>query len=223
MILITRPKTQALATKAELKSKGYNVVCYPLLKIEYVNSIKPDIRSYKAIIISSQNAVYTVKDFIELKNKDIYVIGGKTAEALKGYGFSNIVSISDNQDDLVTQIEESFAYEGKILFIRGDHVAGNIKQKLHNKYDIEEWVVYRSIANHMSRKLLCLLEHKVTYVLFYSPRTAGVFVKNASSQDLANITAICISQNTANKLSSLNFKEIKIAKHPSEKSMLELL
>jgi uroporphyrinogen-III synthase len=66
------------------------------------------------------------------------------------------------------------------------------------------------------------LQH-VTKILFYSARTAEVFASLVGKLDLTGCQALCISQKTAEKLSSLKWKDILIAQKPDEESLFSLL
>ncbi|MBA8666652.1 uroporphyrinogen-III synthase [Holosporaceae bacterium 'Namur'] len=222
MILITRPKAQARLIKLKLKNMGYKVICYPQLKIEFnINITLPEVDLYNGLIITSQNTAQAIKDYVQLKDINAHVVGEKTAKVLRNYGFKNIVSISNDYIELISKIKEELPYLSKLLYLHGDHVAGDIKRKLMQYHIIDNLIVYKSVEIPMSKKILCFLRNKISMVLFYSPRTAALFAKNTIALNFLNISAICISQNTADELSSLNFKEVKIAKLPNEDSMLE--
>ncbi|AIF80853.1 uroporphyrinogen III synthase HEM4 [endosymbiont of Acanthamoeba sp. UWC8] len=204
---------------------GYKVICYPQLKIEFnINITLPEVDLYNSLIVTSQNTAQAIKDYAQLKDIHVHIVGEKTAEVLRNYGFKNIASISNDHIELISKIKEGVPHLSKLLYLRGDHVAGDIKRKLRQNYIIDNLIVYKSVEIPMPKKILCLLKSKIiSMVLFYSPRTAALFAKNTINLNFLNISAICISQNTADELSSLNFKEIKIAKLPNENSMLEYI
>jgi uroporphyrinogen-III synthase len=222
MILITRPIEQAKTTKYKLKKLGYDAVCYPFLKIEYKN-IPLTNKNFDALIVTSQNAALAIRGFNHLYNTKAFAVGSKTALILKQSGFAKVVSADGDSNTLVSLILQSQAQNSNMLYLHGDYVAGELINKLEPFYFIEDLIVYRSIAKHnINKKVKNLLHEKIRYILFYSPRTAKVFA-NLTVDNYSNISAICISKNTANELKKLDFQALIISNHPSEDAMLELL
>jgi uroporphyrinogen-III synthase len=63
-------------------------------------------------------------------------------------------------------------------------------------------------------------------VLFFSPRSAGVFrdlLLQVDESLVAPLTALCISANTAKALAPLAFKAVRIAARPNQDAMLALV
>ncbi len=224
MILIIRPKIQAKQTKFKLKGKGFRAICYPFIGIEIISSFKFNDKKYDGLIITSQNTAHLLKNSSFLKDIKTFVVGLKTSAALTAIGFKNIINVGNDHTDLVKAVEQHLPQNSSILYLHGDYIAGDIKGKLEHSYIIDNVTVYRSIAtDKVNKRVFILLRHIITTILFYSPRTAQVFAQHMINQDLSNITAICISKNTALKLASLRFKEVKISKLPNENSMLEII
>ena len=60
-------------------------------------------------------------------------------------------------------------------------------------------------------------------VMFFSPRTAGLFLDLARGLPIARLTALCISPNTAKVLPPGVFALVRIAEKPNQAAMLKLV
>lgn len=225
MILITRPYIQGLNTKAKLKAQGIKSICYPLIRIEPIQSLhSTSFSKYHAIIVTSQNSVFVFNRYDELKLHKLFIVGSKTSEALKSIGACNIVSVCDEHSKLITELKRSVPQHSKLLYIRGEHTACDLQKELLLEYQIKDLIVYKSIARKsISHRITQLIDSHITYILFYSLRTAQVFTKHFANTNLSKITALCISSKVAKSLSCLNFQKIMIAPRPNEDDMLKVV
>lgn len=221
MILITRPLETAYKTLDKVKAMGLTGRIFPLLKIEFdLPAIKRvDFWSFDIVIITSQNVSKALKTFQVGVENPMLVVGERNAGLLKEAGF-NVSAYKSTASDLLRYITENVSISKKLLYLSGDHIAGHLDAKLtKHGFNIERKVVYFSNAiDSIPKNAL----NDIDKILFYSPRTAKVF-STLCNNDLTNITAICISENTAFMLNSLKFKDILIAKSPTEEGVLSLL
>ncbi len=221
MILITRPLESAYNTLDKVKAMGLMGKVFPLLKIEFnVPALKQiDFKSFDVIVITSQNISNALKKNSLSVDNPILVVGERNAGLLSESGF-NVQAYKPTATDLLAYICEKVSLFKKILYLSGDHIASQLDTKLTSLgYNVKRRVVYSSIAvDTLPAEVL----RDVRQILFYSSRTAKVF-SEVCHNDLSLVTAICISENTAFMLKSLNFKDILVANLPTEESMLSLL
>ena len=93
-VLITRPDRLAFETASLFASKGARAVVYPLIEIAALPFEIPDMKIYDMLIFTSQNAVSLFFEKLFSQGKDarafslieVFCIGPKTRDALKGYG-----------------------------------------------------------------------------------------------------------------------------------------
>lgn len=202
MILITRPQKQAQKTQKILQADGFKCKIFPLLKIEYFWDVLANVKDYQNVIVTSIHAAKVLVKSSRFMQAKFYVVGNKVSTYLLNYGYK-VTGVAATAAELVVPNHST-------IHISGDYIA--------HDFGYERIVVYKSIAVTASPKDLL---SDVETILFYSPRTARAF-RNLMPK-LNNISAICISFNTALPLKSLNFKQILIAENPTEKSMLKLL
>lgn len=217
MILITRPIEQSESTQKKLSKLGFESRVCPLLEIMKLDH--PDIidHSYDAIIITSQHAAQVALGIQWLKDKKAFLVGTKSAKILNGF---DIKYVAKDGTDLLKHLQINLPTKSKLLFICGDFIADHLDTKLKKVgFRLTKSVVYKSVGvTALDPEIL----NGVKKILFYSPRTAEIFLKvyNGSTTEFE---AICISSKTAESLSGKSFKSIKIAEEPNEDSMLKLL
>jgi uroporphyrinogen III methyltransferase/synthase len=93
-VLITRPDHLAFETASLFASKGARAVVYPLIEIAALPFEIPDLKTYDMLIFTSQNAVSLFFEKLFSHGKDarvfslieVFCIGPKTRDTLKGYG-----------------------------------------------------------------------------------------------------------------------------------------
>ena len=68
-----------------------------------------------------------------------------------------------------------------------------------------------------------LAENRLDGVMFFSPKTARLFLTLAEGLPVAGLTAFCISPATAGALGSGLFAQVRIADRPNQSAMLALV
>lgn len=217
MILITRPIEQADSTQKKISKLGFESKVCPLLEIMKLDYLGIVDHSYDAIIITSQHAAQVALNISWLREKKAYLVGTKSAKILNGF---DIKYVAKDSTDLLKHLQIALPAKSKLLFICGDFVADNLDTKLKKAgFKLTKSVVYKSVGvTSLDPEILT----GVTTILFYSPRTAEIFI-NVYQGDTSKMNAICISKKTAEVLSDRPFQNIKIADEPNEDSMLKLL
>ena len=221
MILLTRPYDLSLKTATKLKKIGYKVVIAPLLKIECREVVVEKYTDYDALIVTSQNATYSIKGISALYSKAIYVVGDATCKLLKDNGFLNVYSASGNAEALISMIKKKVEVAKNLVYLSGNHTAGNIYAILkEGGYNITQEIVYDSIDNESLPGLA-----GITDIMFFSVRTANVFsnLHQVHKYDISTIRALCISHNVADVVQNLGWHTLLTAEQPNESAMLEML
>lgn len=221
MILITRPQEEALRTQQRLELAGYKCKIFPLLEIIIKENIIKDChwKEFDYILITSQNAIKALAAAKARFQTPILVVGQKTAGILTQEGF-NIVGVFATTEDLKEFVIKGLKRDLKLLYLAGDVTVQPLSEQLQNiGFNIIKKIIYESKEVNI---LPSYVIQDIKIILFYSPRTAQIFAK-LCHLDLSTITAICISDNVAKKITKLNFGAIKIAPHPNENAIFSLL
>lgn len=236
--LLTRPYEESKSFAIKLKELGVESIIEPLLSIELITdeNIITDLKCNESqtIIFTSKNAVnglMNLKLSGSLLAKQVLAIGSKTAAIARAAGFKNIINIDANGEKMIEYILSNFSpKQGNIIYVSGDIVAIDLENILRqNGFTVTRLIVYRSIAvNKFSKETENLLkENKISFVIFFSQRTARIFsdlVKLSSLQDtVKTVKAFVLSKNIALSLAELKWQEIFTANAPNENSMIDII
>ncbi len=228
--VLTRPIEDSKRIKQSLENQGYEVIVNPLLEIKYkTNIFNPD--KYEVLIFTSRHSIrYLEEKNIFPKNKIICACGKSTFLEAKKFGTENTYILYSN----VLELEENFANingikEKKILYLRGREITSDITSIFKdNGINIDDEIVYEANAiNEFNNELINELDGGQNLaILFYSIRTAQVYIQSMEKYNLSNKTSIiiayCISKNVADFLTKFGI-ETKYAQDTSDDAILQLI
>ena len=228
--VLTRPIEDSKRIKQSLENQGYEVIVNPLLEIKYkTNIFNPD--KYEVLIFTSRHSIrYLEEKNIFPKNKIICACGKSTFLEAKKFGTENTYILYSN----VAELEENFVKisgikEKKVLYLRGREITSDIASIFKdNGINIDDEIVYEANEiNEFNNEFINELgtsQHLA--ILFYSIRTAQVYLQSMDKYNLSNKTSIiiayCISKNVADFLTKFGI-ETKYARDTSDAAILQLI
>jgi uroporphyrinogen-III synthase len=216
--IITRQLEESQELAKTLLTKGYQPVIEPLFTIKLYDDININ-KDYDYYIITSKNAARWLKNNHH-PQKAIIAVGDATSEELAKYNH-NIINCSGTAKDIANYIRINIPISSKILYLRGQNIAFNIKQNLDN-YNIDETIIYKSVATDNfsnNTKQICESDN---IIIFLSAKTAEIFVKLAILYDIQpNSIAYVLSQNIKNILQTLIWKDIIVSNIPTLDNLLQ--
>ena len=231
-ILLTRPRDQAEEMAAELKSLGHEIIVSPLLKRQILE-ISADLHGAGALVFTSLNGVAAVDGRIpeELLTVPVFAIGERTAAAAEEAGFKNLIVGPGRARGLLPLI---IGFEGEIagpiVHVSGQDVRTDMAALLNAAgRSAKRLTAYRMVARSglSHRAASALREGQLDAVLFFSPRSAELFVTLMQAEGLAagaeRVVAVALSDAVAEPLKRLQWAVIRIAARPDRRAMLELL
>jgi len=178
------------------------VINLEVFKIEYIPS-NVDLKKYDALIITSKNAIYSLKSFNEDWVKiPCYAIAKKTADVIsESGGLVEYTGSSGHGNDFANELKDRLKNK-KTLYIRAKKVASNLVDILkESNIDIDELISYKTICND---RLKVDIEKDST-IIFTSPSCVNCFFKNYSWDK--SFKAIVIGKTTSKYLPNyVNFK-----------------
>ncbi len=226
MILITRPMPEAQETADLLK--GRQTLCAPMLMIEPVLTQQVD--DFHVALFTSGNGVRHVDDFIVKRQPQVLTVGDATAELARQRGFEKVRSAQGNVDDLFSLAKEILDPNDKAIHFCGATHRGNLVGRLNNAgFNASQIHAYKALEMNTlpEETISALMAKRVRSALFFSPRTATVFMKNLNNHGLidclSEMTAFCISPAVANQLPVGQWNAVKIAKRPTQSALFELI
>jgi uroporphyrinogen-III synthase len=159
----------------------------------------------------------------------LYTVGDKTAELATQHGFSNILNASGTSADLIKLIlKTAHPQKGVLWHLSGRETKGNVVESLAAEgFEAKRHIVYEiEDAPELSASLcMNLKEQSFSHVILCSPRTTQVFMTLLKNQNLEEvtrqITALCLSQEIAEKASNLSWKNIWISPQPHLNTLIK--
>ena len=229
-LLVTRPQAEAERTAQELATRGHDALIAPVLDIQPVDAdFNP--ASFDAIVITSGNAVPALVQS-SLRNslvRPVLAVGNQTAQAARDAGFKDVTSADGDAADLVSLIRNRWNKgRARLLYLAGSDRSRNLAGDLAaDGIQVETVIVYsaHAVARLPDDAQRALRSGTIDGVLHYSRRSTVIFLTCADVGriDVSLLRHYCLSQRAAEPLSTRGFKNIRIARHPDEAALLDLI
>jgi uroporphyrinogen-III synthase len=228
-VLITRPREQALELAQQLAARGDTALIEPLLNIERLPGVPPDLAGVQALVLTSANAAPALS--APARQLPLFAVGDATANAAKAAGCRTVIAATGTGADLARLIARRCRPErGALLHLSGEEVRPGLAEELAAAgFDLRRQVVYRTVpARALSAPTVeALAQRQIEAVLLFSPRTAQTFVEliawHGLRDHLAATAAICLSAAVAEPCRELVWRAIHLAAQPELGALLEAL
>ena len=226
-ILFTRPLEDSHEIILKFQSLGHNVSHLPLIEIEGIKINLINFSDFKGIIFTSSNAI----KYLDIKNinKKIncFCVGTSTEKKARAVGFQNVFAAEGNINNLKELILQNFNMsEGKLLYVSGEIISGNLDEQLISKgYNVERVINYKANAiTKYDENFIENLKSKMPEVVYiYSQNSAINFLKVIKDYQLEtlwmNTNLMCIGEKTSSILNEIKWKKIFLF-NPGEEEFL---
>src|SRR5947209_2139028 len=199
--LVTRPRAEAQELAQALAERGIEAIVEPLLEIHYRDAPMPDLVGVQAVLCTSANGVRALARLSSEREVPLFAVGDATAARARAERFTRVESAGGNVDDLARLVRDRLRPEtGRLLHLAGSEIAGDLASMLRDHgFLIERAVLYeaRPPAALSAPTARALAAGIVDFALFFSPRTAAIFLNLAERAEirdaLRTVTAISIS------------------------------
>ena len=236
MILITRPKKEALRLKNELADLNIKSIIDPMLS--YTN--------FQSRIPFSKNAYYlvtsvkAVEAIVNSSDKDKFLdsvkfitIGNKSAKFLNNNGMNRGIKIFEDSSQLIKSFSNKNNVK-KLFYLCGSQYNKIMMEELKNLGIKTQLVqVYNTVKKNKFNKYTLdnLVTRKIKAITFYSKSAVinffDILYKTENMLRGSKYTYICISSNVgaevASKVDNKWLKKLIIAKKPNNKAMIEAI
>jgi uroporphyrinogen-III synthase len=228
-LLVTRPEPDASRTAATLRALGHEVFVAPLLRIE---SLPAGLGQgpWAAVLITSASAARAAAahpDLARIVGLPLLAVGGRSAEAARAAGFTDVSSADGDAEALVRLARRQSV--GRLLYLAGRDRTGDLAGRLAASGHVVDTIeVYRAVAEARLPESVeqALAAGEIDGVLHFSRRTALAFVAATDSAMLRGKTLelhhFCLSAQVAEPLRAVGVTRVKIAPSPDEASLLRL-
>jgi uroporphyrinogen-III synthase len=224
-ILVTRPRADGEEIAARLAEMGHRALLAPLLEPRFFDGPEPVLDDIQAILATSANGVRALVRRSPRRDIPVFAVGPQTAEEATRSGFIDVRSADGDAVALAEAASRWARPDGVLLHVCGEDAPGTLADTLAARgFAVRRAVLYgMATAEALPPEARTALEEGVLDgVMFFSPKTARLFVTLAEGLPIIGLTAFCISPATARALASSTFAEVRIADRPNQAAMLAL-
>jgi uroporphyrinogen-III synthase len=230
-ILVTRPQDAADATSKTLKALGHDAIVAPLMEIRFRDGETLMLDGVQAILATSANGARAIARRTARRDVPLFAVGKQTAEAARASGFTTVRSADGDGADLANAAARWAKPDGGVLLhVAGAQTKGDLAAALAARgFTVRTEILYEAVAAAALPAPAdeALRSGALDAVMLFSARGARVFAELAGRAGLgtacAAVTALCISQATAQALGDLAFRAILVADRPDQDGMLALV
>ena len=228
-LLVTRPQDDGERTAARLRARGHHVTLAPLLRVEPVDFELPA-EPLSAVVITSANAARVIASHSRreaLTALTAFAVGRHTAEAARAAGFREVECADGDKDDLAALLRaRRDERSAPLLYLAGEDRAGDLAA---SGVPLLTAVAYRAVKveRFAPDVAAALAQGALDGVLHFSRRSAQAYIDCASrvgslERALAPMH-FCLSRQVAQPLSAAGAAAIRLAPHPDEAAMVDLV
>ena len=229
--LVTRPHEESESLASSLTSRGISTVIEPMMQVHYHGATALDLATVQAILCTSANGVRALARVTGERRLPLLAVGETTASRARAEGFTAVASAGGAATDLVRLAASRLRPEnGRLLHVAGNIVAGDLVGELRTHgFMIERRVLYeaRPVERLSMAAVSALRGMVIDFALFFSPRTAAIFVRLAGIAGVAAccraITTLSISAAADAALTGLPWRDRRVAARPNQPALLDTL
>ena len=201
------------------------------MQVHYRPQAALDLVGVQAILCTSANGVRALAGLSGERGLPLFAVGDATASCACADGFTSVESAGGDVTDLVCLAASRLdPQNGRLLHVAGDVVAGDLVGALRAQgFTVEREVLYEAkpAAALSPVAIDALRSSAIEFALFFSPRTAAVFVRLANIACVAEycetITALSISPAADTALADLPWHERRVAERRNQPALLDAL
>ncbi|GAA0297560.1 uroporphyrinogen-III synthase [Rhodovulum strictum] len=174
LLLLTRPRAQSARFAADFVARfgtGFDILTAPAMEILPERDPIP-LDGVSALIFTSENGVAAFAAVQPDRSLHAWCVGERTADAARAAGFT--ATASEGTAETLVRDLAAAGPKGKLLHLRGEHAAGDVKGDLAALgFEIEKRVVYRQAALPFGTDVLArVAQAPLTLLPLFSPRSA---------------------------------------------------
>jgi uroporphyrinogen-III synthase len=229
--LVTRPREEAEGLALALAARDIGAVIEPMMEVHYCSLPALDLATVQAVLCTSANGVRALARVTGERGLPLLAVGEATAARARAEGFTVVESAGGGVADLARLATERLRpRNGALVHVAGDVVAGDLVGTLRKHgFAIDHKVLYEvRPVNELSVAAVNALRcGMIDFALFFSPRTAAIFVWLLDSARIVaccrKITAIGISAAVDVVLAELPWGNRLVSDRPNQLALLDTL
>ncbi len=229
--LITRPQEDSADLAIALSRRGIAPILAPMMRIEYASAdIETEIAPAQAILFTSRNGVRAFSRVSPRRDIAVFAVGDSTAALARDNGFVNVESANgDNADLARLVIDRLVPSDGMLFHAAGATIVGDLSGALDKAgfRTVRRTLYNAKPVDRLAGTATAMRNGELDYVLFFSPRTARIFVELVAAARLGDaccsLTAVCLSDAVASEVASLAWKDIGVADLATTDAVLNVI
>jgi uroporphyrinogen-III synthase len=214
-----------------LATRGVAALIEPLIEVRFPAPQVLNLAGVQATLCTSANGVRALARATRERGVTLLAVGDATASRARAEGFVAVESAGGDADDLARlAMRRLNPQQGPLLHVAGNVVAGDLAGALRAQgFSVEKRILYeaRTAAALSPPAVDGLRAGAIAFALFFSPRTAAIFVRLAVVAGVADcctrITALSISAEADAALATLPWCDRRIAERPNQPALLDAL
>lgn len=230
-VLVTRPEPGATATVRRLAVGGHEPVVLPLSEVRALSLALPPPGTVDVVAATSANALRHLPAATDtLLARPCYAVGGRTADAARQAGFTDIRAAAGDGAALAAMIAAAEPAGATVLYLCGRVRRPEFERALAQAgLVVHVAEVYDTAFIEPGRAVTALAGNRasVDAVLLYSPETAramaAIVATGGVDSRLAKASFLCLSAQVAAALGTVGRARTYVAVEPTEDALLALL
>jgi len=224
-ILVTRPRGDAEETAAKLIALGHEPLLAPLLEIKFRGGEEVALDGVQAVLITSANGIRALAQRTARRDVRVLAVGQQSAQEARALGFADVEDARGDAQALAELARTRLKpQDGTLLHASGAETRGQLAQNLRG-FIVRGEILYDAVAAEVFPPEVVVAFDTLDAALFFSPRTARIFPEIVAKENLScrAMRALCISQATADELTTVGFRDVRVAAEPNQDALLALL
>jgi uroporphyrinogen-III synthase len=233
--LVTRPEADAAPLARALAGRGIETLLAPLLTIEPLpdaaRRLADAMIGAQALLFTSANGARLFASTSARRELPVLAVGDATAAAARLADFRSVASAGGDVGDLAALAAARFApAHGALVHVAGSVTAGDLAGALAAQgFEVRRAAIYeaRPARALAPETVAAIASGAVGLALFFSPRTAALFVRLAGEAGLKEscraMTALALSPAVAEALAALPWARVLTAGAPNQADLLAAL
>ncbi len=213
-VLLTRSQADCETLSRQLHAVGVDGLISPMITIhpmpDWQSRIQP---GAGGLIFTSRHSLHVSASHEALKHLSLFVVGGQTAELAEQLGFQTPRHVAASASALAKYFHEASNVPRHLLYLSGENIKRNFTHELAEEgIKVQRVITYRAeAADHINDTAISILkQHRLHGIVFYSSRTAEIFLKLLRPMGLdKDITeqcpAFCLSESIADTCHALGY------------------
>lgn len=227
--LLTRPRAEAHDLAIALAARGIAAIIAPVIEIDFCDRAGLDLAGVQAVLCTSANGVRALARSSREREIPIFAVGAATAARARGEGYSAVTAAGGDVGDLARLAAARLRPErGRLIHAAGSDLAGDLAGTLRRiGFDVVREILYcaRPVSTLPAAAEQALRTGKIGFALFFSPRSAAIFVGLAIAVGIAEccgaVAALSLSDAVDAAIGGLPWKTRRVASHPTQPALLE--